>query len=346
MVTLLETDTPQEDAEQFMLQKIDAFKVPQLKIAIFRKNDRDTLCVLINHMLCDAAGFKDFLAHLSSTYTHLCADPHFRPTSIMGRRDMGQLMETYSRVERRRMMSYKADKKAQDYGTNFTFEGDLENPFIAIKTISKELFVPIKAYAKAHHATINDVVVTAYIRAFYACSGTVLSLPCTMDLRKLLPERKSSSITNLVTNVTCDIGLELGHTFEETLLKVKQSMDKAKINPAFVGPVAMLNFAHRHLPHQIAKNLIGKTFSNPVIAFTNIGILDPAHLTFGDTPMLSAFMTGSIKYIPYFQLALSTFREEMTFSVNLRGTQKDYDKIERFLTAFDQELISAEQSES
>jgi len=345
ILSFIETAIPEENAEQFMLQKIDAFHAPQLKIGLFRNKERDTLCVLINHMLCDAAGFKDFLSLLSSTYTRLFLEPNYIPLSVIGGREVNALMKSYSKTDKRRMILYKNNKKLHGCDANFACEGNLDNPFIAVKTISKERFQKIKTYAKAQHATINDVVLTAFIRTFYTCQGSVISVPCTMDLRKFMPNHKANGICNLVTNVICDIGIEMGNTFGETLFKVKKAMDKAKTDVAFLSPIAKLNLAYRHLPYRATKYIVKKVFSNPTVAFTNIGILDPTHLTFGNTTMVSAFMTGSIKYAPYFQLALSTFREEMTFSVNLRGTSNDYEKIDRFLTVLDHELISAEQGE-
>ena len=273
-----------------MLQKIDAFHAPQLKIGLFRNKERDTLCVLINHMLCDAAGFKDFLSLLSSTYTRLFLEPNYIPLSVIGGREVNALMKSYSKTDKRRMILYKNNKKLHGCDANFACEGNLDNPFIAVKTISKERFQKIKTYAKAQHATINDVVLTAFIRTFYTCQGSVISVPCTMDLRKFMPNHKANGICNLVTNVICDIGIEMGNTFGETLFKVKKAMDKAKTDVAFLSPIAKLNLAYRHLPYRATKYIVKKVFSNPTVAFTNIGILDPTHLTFGNTTMVSAFM--------------------------------------------------------
>ncbi|WP_236886661.1 hypothetical protein [Clostridium beijerinckii] len=77
---------------------------------------------------------------------------------------------------------------------------------------------------------------------------------------------------------------------------------------------------------------------NPPIAFTNIGIIDERQLAFGDIDIIEAYMTGSIKYDPYFQLAISTFNNVATLSVNLYGTQSDKNKVNIFLDKFINEL--------
>lgn len=72
--------------------------------------------------------------------------------------------------------------------------------------------------------------------------------------------------------------------------------------------------------------------------FTHIGVLEKEKLVFGDTAPADAFLTGSIKEPPTLQLAASTFGGEITFTVNLRGTARDKEKINGFFKAFLKEL--------
>lgn len=76
------------------------------------------------------------------------------------------------------------------------------------------------------------------------------------------------------------------------------------------------------LPYKTAKMIVDY-FSNAPISFTNVGALDQSRLALGKAQVAEAFMTGSIKYAPYFQVAVSTFDDLPTLSVNLYGTQSD-----------------------
>jgi NRPS condensation-like uncharacterized protein len=49
-------------------------------------------------------------------------------------------------------------------------------------------------------------------------------------------------------------------------------------------------------------------------------------------------LCGSIKYKPYFQLAMSSYEDELTFSVNLSGGAGDRARIRSFLDDIDAEL--------
>ena len=103
--------------------------------------------------------------------------------------------------------------------------------------------------------------------------------------------------------------------------------------------LSTLNTIFKFLPFATVRKLIKRRFINPLIAITNIGIIDSEKLSFGKTPIGDAFMTGSIKYPPYFQLALSSFNNTITFSINLYGSERDREFIRKFFEILDQELL-------
>jgi len=78
---------------------------------------------------------------------------------------------------------------------------------------------------------------------------------------------------------------------------------------------------------------------------TNMGILDAAQMVLGDLRPQDAFMCGSIKYKPHFQLAISSYDGELTLSVNLLGSADDRDCILSFLAEIDAELSCWESSQ-
>jgi len=336
MLKILETSNIDKNVDEFICKEIDAFKGPQLKIEIIRDDKNDTLCVLINHMLCDAAGFKEYLYMLSHIYSNMYENSYYIPAP-MANRKISQILKTFSVREKLKIMFGKNDMFSFD-PAKFKLEGDISNPFIEIRTILKEHFCKIKSYAKKHAATVNDIILTAYMRTIFQIFNCVVTTTCTMDMRKYLPNRRAEGICNLCTNLTCNIGLEIGTDFEQTLIKVKKTMDKEKSNIACIKSINVLEKLFDIFPYKLARDIIEKRFTNPLIAFTNIGIIDKTRLAFGKIEIAEAYMTGSIKYSPYFQLAISTFDDQVTLSVNLYGTQSDRNTISFFLDKLVQEL--------
>ena len=66
----------------------------------------------------------------------------------------------------------------------------------------------------------------------------------------------------------------------------------------------------------------GEGLRNPLICMTNVGELDSKRLAFEGTSVESAYICGSIKHKPHFQLALCGFDGTLTLSSNLYGKRR------------------------
>ena len=339
IVSLIETDNTVSAQGEFLMQEIDEQHGPQMKIALIKTEGKDNLCVIINHMLCDAAGFKEVLYRLASLYTELEEGTAVKNDSMMTDRTVAQISK-YLPLKKRIGMYLRQEKLSARGKQRFSFEGSLSTPFIERRTVSKDMFVQIKKYAAEHKATVNDVFTAANIRILSTIFGKPDTLPCTIDVRRFLPGGHASGICNLVITIPCDIGQEAPGTFEDTLVRVKHCMDIRKNDPACLKSLIMLENLFNSVPYALALPLLKKVFTNPPVSFTNIGILDKQKLAFGTTDMTDAFMTGSIKYPSYFQLSVSTFNDEVVCCVNLYGTESDRRIIASFLDAFMKELGS------
>lgn len=333
MVSLLETKDSAGEVQRFLCQEIDHEKGPQMKIGVIRNGKSDTLCVLINHMLCDAAGFKGVLYALAHAYTGLENQSEIHIDSMMRDRSVGQILNGRSWNER--MAIYCAKSRLNPHGNQkFDLEGDASNPFIAVKKIPREQFLLMKDYAKSRNASVNDLMLAAFLRVLFHTFGNTAPLPCAIDLRRFLPDRKAGGTCNFMSNLSCDIGPDLGGSFENTLSKVKQEMDAQKNDLGSVRNIVLLEKLFDLLPYRLAFAILKKYFSNPPVAFTNIGILDQKKLVFGNCEIKDAYMTGSMKYSPNLQLSLTTFDNQATLCVNLYGTQDDRKIITDFLDDF------------
>ena len=92
------------------------------------------------------------------------------------------------------------------------------------------------------------------------------------------------------------------------------------------------------IPYPIARFLIGTFFKNPLIGVSNIGIIDEKRFAFDGAEVGDVYMTGSVKYPPYMQLAISTFRNTVTHTVAVYGTRKDHEMFDKMLKYYNNEL--------
>ena len=54
---------------------------------------------------------------------------------------------------------------------------------------------------------------------------------------------------------------------------------------------------------------------------------------------MDMYITGSIKRNPYIQLALTTFMDEITFSIALYGTNEDFEKAQETIDELINSLV-------
>jgi NRPS condensation-like uncharacterized protein len=218
-------------------------------------------------------------------------------------------------------------------------------PFILTRKIALERMAALKDHGKASGATLNDIVLTAYYRCLFQRLalrfGAWLQIPVMVDMRRYLGKTDSfTSLTNLASSATTQLEYRPEEPFDGTLSRVKTAMDEKKSSNLGLNGFLKLDLIYRILGDRRANRLLHSVLKNPLICMTNVGVLDSAKISFGDLRPRDAFLCGSIKYKPYFQLAISSYSGELTLSVNLLGSASDRDGVVSFLGEIDAELSS------
>jgi len=169
--------------------------------------------------------------------------------------------------------------------------------------------------------------------------GAELMIPVMVDMRRYLADSDEfTALTNLSSTVVTKLRREPEEAFPGTLGRVKAEMDERKGADIGLNAFVKLDLLYRLCGDRIANRKLRTGLKNPLICMTNIGVLDAARLSFGDLSPTDAYLCGSIKYKPYFQLAMSSYQDELTLSVNLYGSLSDRALILSFLEDIDAEL--------
>ncbi|MDP4095037.1 MAG: condensation domain-containing protein [Bacillota bacterium] len=338
-----------EENVECLIQKllgytIDISHEPQIKIYIVRELNKDSLCIIINHMICDGAGFKHYLYMLCNIYNSLKGNPDNFPQLEFNQRSAKQLFSGLSLYQKLKILFSKHDLSKQKVKYNISFEGDNKNPLFITTEISNEEIARLKLYAKNHDATLNDIILTAYARVLNKETGNEeIILPCPVDLRKYVRDNTKTGICNLTSNFICDVIINKNELFAETLNKVSSQMKIQKSDDSCLKSIITLEFAFTILPFFIVKKLFFKVFTIPVVSYTNLGIIDNRSLSFDGIETADAYMTGAVKYNPYFQIAVSTYNGKCTLSCNMYGTDNDKKRMEQLLSDVKKELIEINQ---
>jgi NRPS condensation-like uncharacterized protein len=328
--------------EDFTTSRINESTGPQIKVCLYRPGD-DSLSVIMNHMVCDAAGFKRSLYLLADIYSHLIDDPGYLPDfKIDGDRSFKMIMKRVPFWRRVKSLLFHNSESNQTGKVVFPMSEDKNIfPFILTREISPEKFMQIRAFCKKNNVTVNDVFLAAYYRALLKKMKTgerSLHIPIMVDMRRYLTRNDFDALSNLSSTIITYVPVNASESFRETVLKISGEMKKKKSADIGMNGFVKLNLIFKLLNEKTSYKLAKAVLKNPPICMTNVGIIDDEKLLFKNAKIKSSFVCGSIKYRPHFQIALSTFADAVTISSNLYGSREDYDTINRFLSMVEGEL--------
>lgn len=145
-------ESPEENETfplKVLLTSIDCIHEPQLKIFLVRNAKRDTLCAIINHMICDGAGFKKYLYLLCDLYSKCEQNPDYsEKPELSGKRNLNQLLQNFSFTEKLKILFSKSVFGEPDPSMILPIKENSMTPEISIARLKKETFCAIQSFAK------------------------------------------------------------------------------------------------------------------------------------------------------------------------------------------------------
>ncbi len=339
IVSLIEAGLdPEEQKAALLASHIDIFHQPQLKIFIMREKHADTLIIIMNHMVSDGAGFKEYLYLLGDLYTRCKNNRDIEPAACLSR-SVKMLWVNFRLPDKLKILlaAYRPHRRLRPM--NLGLEGDKTSPLMISLPISGKEFRSLKTWAKEQGVSVNDVIFTAFIRILNKKTGVNrIAVPCPVDLRKYLPADRRQGITNLTSYFISDVLIEENDSFAATVREVSKQMKQQKSSTACLKPILLFSMAAGILPLRALKKIFDRLFIVPLVSFSNLGVLDAGRLRFGDLEIAEAYIGGSIKYPPYFQITATSYQGTCVLSCNFYGTPGDKEKIHAFLQGIREEL--------
>lgn len=337
VLTVKEVSEVELDFEinNFLIQYIPPDADVQMKVAVFNHNGKSVLCVVENHMCMDGGDLKYFMKALCQNYNDYI-ESGISPVDLRtGTRSYESVYEDFSTGEKRLAKNlYKNVNSKDDHGFPFTPNSIRDKSFIAKRKIPASKFDEIRFAGKKHGATINDMLLTAYFYALYELAGfdsrEGISISCAVDLRRHLKSSEGQGVTNHTAWMQCRVP-ERGANIFETLNFVVQSSNQFK-EDKFIGlhGLPLLSFGYKILPLAASEEVIKIGYANPLLAMSNIGILEVDKLALEGHEPIDGFMSGAVKYKPYALLSVTSVRKELTLSMCVRGNDEDKLIVDKF----------------
>lgn len=343
VITVRRTDNVTEEIDSFLTQYIPPESNLQMKVGVFYYEGKTALCMVENHMCMDGGDFKYFIKSFCKAYSEY-EEKGISPINLReGTRSYDSVYTDFSKTQEKMARNLYRNVCAKDtHKFPLTESKESDRSFIARRRLSEETFLKLKSVGKAHGATVNDMLVTAYFYSLYELAeygeDESVTISCAIDLRRHMKDDGGQGVTNHTAFMQCNIPRR-GRNIFETLQYVINSSNLFK-KDKFMGlyGLPLLKFAYKILPHSASEEIIKIGYSNPLLAMSNIGILDHKALSLSGNEPLDGFMTGAVKYKPYVLLSATSMRNVITLSMCVRGNEEDKKIVNRFFDIFERSV--------
>lgn len=345
VLTVKNVNEEELDSEinDFLIQHIPTDSNIQMKVAVFNHSGKSVLCIVENHMCMDGGDFKYFLKSLCKNYNDY-AENKISPIDLKtGTRSFESVYEDFSSAEKQMAKRlYKNVNLKDEHAFPLTQDDIRDSSFIARRKVSADVFNKIKEVGKKHGATINDMLVAAYFHSIYELAdfnkNDSVSISCAIDLRRHIKDSQDLGVTNHTAWMQCKVP-RCGRDIFETLTYTVNSVNQFK-KDRFIGlhGLPLLSLGYKILPHAASEEIIKIGYSNPLLAMSNIGVLDEKSLALAGNEPTDGFMSGAVKYKPYVLLSVTSMRKELTFSMCVRGNDEDKKIVEHFFDIFESNI--------
>lgn len=336
-------DDVEKAVDEFLTQYIAPTEDVQMKVALFIKDGKSTLCMVENHMCMDGGDLKYFLQEFCENYNKYVTEGISPINFRTGSRAYDDVYSGFSKTEAgvaRRL--FKNINARDNHKFPLTSDSIRDKSFIARKKFSEETLEKLKAKGKELGATINELLLASYFYSVYELAGYPESdkvmISNAIDLRRHMENVDNKGFTNHTSWMQCAIP-ERGKDIFETVKYVVQSSNKFK-KDKFMGlyGLPLLNFGYNFLPHGVSEEIIKIGYSNPLMAMSNIGILNGQHFALCGKEPTDAFMSGAVKYKPFVLLTATTYKKVITLSMCVRGNEEDKKIVSKFFDLMEKNI--------
>jgi NRPS condensation-like uncharacterized protein len=322
MCRLVESADIQGALHAFMAQSIEPLTDPLVQLRVFRAAT-DTVCIKLSHAAMDGGGFKQIVQRLTTLYRSLRTDPSTLPpldlATDRSQRQVLRLLPPRTRI--RAFLTQPFHKKTW----SFPFTGRDPADFTFIQ---REVEVPVpvlRERLRVRGATITDGIVASLARTLFDLtdvpSGVPIPFTLATDLRRFLPAPDSAGLCNLSSLAWLDLVRKPGATMAETLADVHAAIEATMADSPGVGLAVVMEVTSILGFHGFAfinrvRARMARGQGREFPSLSNIGVMDPKVLDFGDARVRQARFFGPVMFPPTFYVVSGSFEDHLYFTAS------------------------------
>lgn len=298
----------------------------QLRCCLVQSGSDSAVMLSISHLCVDGGDGKYLLGKLVEAYNMILEKGTAEGLSVKnGSRAAEQVYENVSSKEFLSLLKNPISnvKSTFPYPTE-----DAGRARMVKAEITKEVMNLARKRAKTAGATVNDILLAAFYRAYAALPGIDASGPMSvmsmMDLRRHCKNGESEGLCNMSGSLPTVLNEGIKGSFSDTLAEIAEQTREAKENPlAGLEGMPLVHGASRALPMGLLLLAAGRIYGNLSIGLTNLGNISGDLLKLGNIIPSSGMFGGPLKKKPAMQVSAISFDGAATISVVGRYTEND-----------------------
>ncbi|MBI5527821.1 MAG: hypothetical protein HY897_15940 [Deltaproteobacteria bacterium] len=336
--------------DRFLVEPLNLSSGPQVRALLAQRSGGDRLVLKVSHALADAGGTKHYARTLSSIYRALDTDPRHAPEpNVAGSRSVGQIFRALPwRAHPRVLVNLWREIRGLNLPPvthAIALPACERGPLgFAVRHLPVDRVSALSAYGRAHSATLNDLLMSAFVRAQIDLGRwdgeSQVRLQTTVDLRRYLPGRRAGGVCNLSAFDYAFLGTEPGADFDATLGRVTAITSRRKADWTGLTLISTVPVLWS-MGYPRIKRFFAWLFKrsaetrNQPNALTNMGPIAPEDLDFGVRPVSAWLLTPPI-HPPMFGMGLTGYSGTLTLSVGVPVAALP--EVETFMDAMLKEL--------
>lgn len=339
MITFKEVSDIDKAREEFFSKEIPLNSNVQMNIGVFINENKSYVLFIWNHMCFDGGGYKAFWSDFCRNYSDYVLNGISPVDFSVGSRKYTEIYKDMDKGFSKQAKKQFANTSPRDKHILPFEEIKKENNVIIVsREIDADKFSKAIEYARSIGATVNDIIVAAYIDAFGKVSKMAENEPikvsCATDLRRHLKDSSTIGYTNHVSFSHCYLE-QKGTDFKDTLKKVSLKTKELKKDP-YMGlhGLPLLNIAYKTMIYFQAERVVKLFYNNPTLSVSNVGKIDTLAFSLANNEPFSAFVAGAAKNKPCAVMTALSINGVLKASMCLRGNEKDKELLESFFTEF------------
>ncbi len=315
----------------------------QLHVTLVQSGETSSVVIRLSHLVVDGGDGKYLIGKLVEAYNLILESGTADTLDVKdGSRAPEKVYEKLGLQDMKELFSNPMSSVETSYPYPTDEPGMAR---VTTRVITKETMSAARKKAKEVGATANDLLLTAFYRAYASMEVVDASAPMSvssmMDLRRHCVDGDSEGLCNMSGALPTTLENGCTGSFEETLAEIVKQTTAAKENPyAGLEGMPIMHGLTRTMPIWLMQLAIGKVYGKLSLGLTNLGNLKCAEYALGELTPNGGLFGGPMKKKPGMQISVMSFDGECVLAVVGVYTKEDSVLLQSTLDKMEQEVAA------